>query len=202
MAPVARFAVLERRGREEEEEDDDDEDGDRMFCGAPPLPLDMVGAGTVLAGASRLLLATFSRSAFSVVKYSADPRPVRMTLGSVPRHRCWMAFGPAVMERRVSRREVERDCWTRVLRRSAGWRRKAERTPVERPARKWKVVGGRRVVLVAVAAVPALFGERAGAVAVAEGGSGTPLGMLYSAAEGGGGFAVEHKRTIDLVRTF
>lgn len=29
------------------------------------------------------------------------------------------------------------DCWRRVLRRSAGWRRKAERVPVERPARKW-----------------------------------------------------------------
>lgn len=35
------------------------------------------------------------------------------------------------------------DCWRRVLRRSAGWRRKAERVPVERPARKWNArVGG------------------------------------------------------------
>ena len=38
---------------------------------------------------------------------------------------------------RVERRVVERACWRRVLRRSAGWRRKAERVPVERAARKW-----------------------------------------------------------------
>jgi hypothetical protein len=35
---------------------------------------------------------------------------------------------------------VERspDCWTRVLSRSAGWRRKAVVQPEPRPARKWK----------------------------------------------------------------
>lgn len=32
------------------------------------------------------------------------------------------------------------DCWTRVLRRSTGWRRTADVRPEERPARKWKVV--------------------------------------------------------------
>lgn len=39
----------------------------------------------------------------------------------------------------VWERVVLRDCWTRVFRRSAGWRRTAERTPEERPARKWTV---------------------------------------------------------------
>lgn len=29
------------------------------------------------------------------------------------------------------------DCWTRVLRRSAGWRRKALVTPEPKPAAKW-----------------------------------------------------------------
>lgn len=35
--------------------------------------------------------------------------------------------------------EWEVRCWTRVLRRSIGWRRTAEVMPEERPARKWKV---------------------------------------------------------------
>jgi len=47
------------------------------------------------------------------------------------------------MRRRVGRRAVVGDCWRRVLRRSAGWRRKAERVPVERPARKWNAKAGK-----------------------------------------------------------
>lgn len=37
------------------------------------------------------------------------------------------------------RADVCWDCWTRVLRRSTGWRRTAVVRPDERPARKWKV---------------------------------------------------------------
>lgn len=43
--------------------------------------------------------------------------------------------------------EREPDCWTRVLRRSAGWRRKAVVQPEPRPARKWKAVVRRSVSL-------------------------------------------------------
>ena len=84
--------------------------------------------------------ATYPLNRFNVLKYSALPNPVRMTLGKVPRHRPRKpaASGPERMARTVGRRVVERDCWRRVLSRSAGWRRVAERTPVERPARKWK----------------------------------------------------------------
>ena len=46
--------------------------------------------------------------------------PVRITEGRVPRQSCIRELGPASMELRVARRDVERDCWTRVLRRSAG----------------------------------------------------------------------------------
>jgi hypothetical protein len=38
----------------------------------------------------------------------------------------------------VAERVFECDCCTRVLTRSAGWRRTAERTPELRPAKKWK----------------------------------------------------------------
>ncbi len=44
-------------------------------------------------------------------------------------------------------REVERDCWTGGLRRSAGWRRMAERQPVVGPARKSNAVMGVRCQL-------------------------------------------------------
>jgi hypothetical protein len=42
--------------------------------------------------------------------------------------------------------ERSEDCWTRVLSRSAGWRRKAVVQPEARPARKWKPVAWKRVV--------------------------------------------------------
>lgn len=67
----------------------------------------------------------------------AEPHPVRRVLGSVPRQNWRMGFGPFAMERIVPRRVFERDCWTRVFKRSAGWRRTAERTPELRPAKKW-----------------------------------------------------------------
>ena len=42
------------------------------------------------------------------------------------------------MEWRTDERVEDWDCWTRVLRRSAGWRRTADRRPELSPARKWK----------------------------------------------------------------
>ena len=61
-----------------------------------------------------------------------------MTDGRVPRHKERIGAVWERMERRVGRRALCGDCCTRVFRRSAGWRRTAERVPVERPARKWK----------------------------------------------------------------
>lgn len=65
----------------------------------------------------------------------------------MPRHRA-VRDGRVVEDerawawRRISRiarvREWWPDCWTRVLRRSMGWRRTAERRPEKRPAVKWK----------------------------------------------------------------
>lgn len=60
------------------------------------------------------------RKAFKVVKYSALPQLVRMTEGNVPRHNCLMGLGCDRIKRIVAKSEVEPDCWTRVLRRSAG----------------------------------------------------------------------------------
>ena len=63
---------------------------------------------------------------------------MRITDGAVPRQSCLSVLGPAMISCKVLSREAELDCWTRVLRRSAGWRREAERAPVPRPAMKWK----------------------------------------------------------------
>jgi len=109
-APVARLAVLLSFGRELEYEDDDDD--------------------------AVVSVATRRRSAFSPEKYIAEPHPVRSVLGSVPRQNWRMGLGPFAMARIVATSVFERDCWTRVLRRSAGWRRMAERTPEPRPAKK------------------------------------------------------------------
>lgn len=73
------------------------------------------------------------------MKYSALPKPVRNALGTVPRHRLLTGLGPERIERRVWVSVVAPDCWTRVFRRSAGWRRTAEEMPEPRPARKWNV---------------------------------------------------------------
>jgi hypothetical protein len=62
---------------------------------------------------------------------------VRRVLGRVPLQNCWRGLGPAAMERMVPSSVLERDCCTRVLTRSAGCRRTAERTPELRPAKKW-----------------------------------------------------------------
>lgn len=64
---------------------------------------------------------------------------MRSAEGTVPRHSEVTGCGDERMERRTGNKEEERDCWTRVLRRSAGWSRTAEETPEARPARKWKV---------------------------------------------------------------
>lgn len=85
------------------------------------------------------LLATSCRRVFRDVKYNAEPKPVRRAEGTVPRHKDVTGLGPERIERRTGRREEDRDCCTRVLRRSAGWRRTALETPDARPARKWKV---------------------------------------------------------------
>ena len=102
-APVVRFARLESRGSDEEEWFEE------------------------LGGTSRSLVrvrisdrATFWRRALRVEKYRADPTPVRITEGSVPRHSCLSVLGPLTISWKVLIRDAEPDCWTRVLRRSAG----------------------------------------------------------------------------------
>ena len=95
------------------------------------------------------------RREFKVEKYSAEPNPVRSTLGNVPRQSerkpppppplpCWPA-DPGVLERmwrRVWSKGVRvESCCRRVLSRSAGWSSEAERMPVVRPARKWVAAG-------------------------------------------------------------
>ena len=74
-------------------------------------------------------------------KYSAEPKPVRMTEGVVPRHSWRTGWGVFRTSRRAWLRVAALVCCTRVLRRSAGWRRKAETTPDPRPAAKWKTDG-------------------------------------------------------------
>jgi hypothetical protein len=73
-------------------------------------------------------------------KYNALPNPVRITLGVVPRQSWRTGFGERRTSRKAWVRDVAFDCWTRVFRRSAGWRRKALTTPDPRPAAKWKAV--------------------------------------------------------------
>ena len=76
-APVVRLARFESLGREDEEYlSFDPEETTR--------PVD----------ARILELATCWRRALSAEKYNADPKPVRMTEGNVPRHRCLMVLGP------------------------------------------------------------------------------------------------------------
>jgi hypothetical protein len=70
-------------------------------------------------------------------KYRAEPAPVRMTEGVVPRHSDRIGEGPARIFLSATESDALEDCWTRVLRRSAGWRRKALVTPEPRPAAKW-----------------------------------------------------------------
>lgn len=59
----------------------------------------------------------------------------------MPRHSPRTGFGDERMAFNVGRRAaVCWDCWTRVLRRSAGWSRMEEVRPEQRPAAKWKLV--------------------------------------------------------------
>lgn len=68
----------------------------------------------------------------------AEPMPVRRAEGTVPRQKAATALGERAMSRMAERIECELDCWTRVLRRSKGCRSTAPKTPVLRPATKWK----------------------------------------------------------------
>jgi hypothetical protein len=83
-------------------------------------------------------LAAFCRSALRLVKYRAEPSPVRKAEGTVPRQRDRTAFGLFHISLNEARRELSADCCTRVFKRSAGWRRMADSTPELNPAKKWK----------------------------------------------------------------
>lgn len=122
-APVPRFARLERRGKEEE-----------VDCEALPSRANDAEDVTTLD------FATCCLSELRVVKYSAEPKLVRMTDGSVPRHNCLRVSGPLTISRNVCATDAEPDCWTLVFSRSAGWSNEAEMMPVPRPARKWNAV--------------------------------------------------------------
>jgi hypothetical protein len=74
-------------------------------------------------------------------KYNAEPRPVRMVDGNVPRQSWRIGLGPSRIPLKACRREVDWFCCTRVLSRSAGCKRKALATPDPRPATKWKPCG-------------------------------------------------------------
>ena len=121
IAPVVRFARFDSLGRAEE------------YVGTLPF------SNTPIER-SKFERATFCRKAFRLVKYIADPKPVRRAEGKVPRQKDWMELGDREISRMVARRELEPDCWTRVLRRSAGWRRTADRMPDPRPAKKWNAL--------------------------------------------------------------
>ena len=69
----------------------------------------------------------------------ADPKPVRKAEGTAPRQRAGRICGAARISAKAALREWDEagpDCCTRVLSRSMGWRRTAERTPEPRPAAK------------------------------------------------------------------
>ena len=66
IAPVVRFARLDNLGRAEE------------YVGTPPF------SNTPIER-NRFERATFCRKAFKLVKYIADPKPVRSAEGKVPR---------------------------------------------------------------------------------------------------------------------
>lgn len=69
----------------------------------------------------------------------AEPHPVRSVLGNVPLQNCRIGCGPLAIDLIVAMRVFWWLCWRRVLSRSAGWRRTAERMPEFRPAKKWTV---------------------------------------------------------------
>lgn len=70
---------------------------------------------------------------------------MRSAEGTVPRQRARIGVGERARVRTVSTRVAVADplggaCWMRVLRRSAGWRSTAERTPEAPPERKCDLV--------------------------------------------------------------
>jgi hypothetical protein len=67
----------------------------------------------------------------------ADPNPVRRVEGAAPRQNDRMRLGELEISRIAASKDVWPDCCTRVLRRSAGCRRAAVKTPDPKPARKW-----------------------------------------------------------------
>lgn len=114
-APVARFAMFDSFGSEE---------------------LDFATGASPAVATVKAVLAAYCLILLSMPKYSAEPAPVRMTDGVVPRHSDWIGFGPLRIFFKATVRELAPDCWTRVFKRSAGWRRKAVVTPEDNPARK------------------------------------------------------------------
>lgn len=70
----------------------------------------------------------------------ALPKPVRSADGVAPRHSAGTKEGEARISRKAIRREWWPDCCTRVLRRSIGCSKTAERVPEPRPATKWYAV--------------------------------------------------------------
>lgn len=122
-APVAKFADLDSFGSAEVE------------FAALSLPLGLARAIGIPVCAKPC------RSALRLVKYKAEPKPVRRAEGRVPRHSPRIGCGDERIVLRVGKRAaVCWDCWTRVLSRSAGWRRMEEVRPEQRPAAKWKGV--------------------------------------------------------------
>lgn len=75
----------------------------------------------------------------------ADPKPVRRVEGAAPRQNDRMRLGELEISRKAATRDVWPDCCTRVLRRSAGCRSAAVRTPDPRPATKWNAKEVQRV---------------------------------------------------------
>jgi hypothetical protein len=102
----------------------------------PPLPAPFALGDTVEVCARTGMRAAFKRIALRLVKYIAEPKPVRRADGTAPRQSAGMMCGAARMSAMAALSECDPDCWTRVLRRSMGWRRTAERTPDPRPAAK------------------------------------------------------------------
>lgn len=122
-APAARFCVLESFGSTE-----------LLRFVVPSLMLDVV-----LPDFFASPFATACRNQLRVVKYRAEPKPVRIAEGVVPRQRLGTGCGEANIERMTGKSEDDRDCCTRVFSKSAGCRRIDVQSPEASPATKWKV---------------------------------------------------------------
>jgi len=75
----------------------------------------------------------------------ADPKPVRRVEGAAPRQNDRMRLGELEISRNAATKDVWPDCCTRVLRRSAGCRSAAVKTPDPKPAMKWNAKDVQRV---------------------------------------------------------